>query len=145
LQELVSAWWRGEIVGKSDASRLVLLRGMFKLTSNRGLFFVVAGNDGPPKITTRAHGIDPDGIMGVKYRPRIHVTYAGPSSWTEDSCTEAFESLARASLFEDYLLLLPPLSAIELTRAEFMSWASRRRYDLPTFWGQQPPAAAEAK
>jgi hypothetical protein len=32
LQLLVSAWWRGEIVGESAASRLVLLRGMFKST-----------------------------------------------------------------------------------------------------------------
>jgi hypothetical protein len=143
LQLLVSAWWRGEIVGESAASRLVLLRGMFKSTSNRDLIFLVAGEEGLPKITARAHGIDPDGIVEVDARPTITVPSADLSSWTEESCIEAFCALAKASLFDDYPRWAPPLWAIELAHTEFMTWVSRRGFDRPTFWSGTTVAAEE--
>lgn len=69
---------------------------------------MLAGEEAPPKITTLAHGIDPDGIVEVDVRPTITVPSADLGSWNEDSCTEAFNSLAQASLFEDYPLWIPP-------------------------------------
>jgi hypothetical protein len=127
----------GEIVGESETSRLQLLGGLFKSTFNRDLVFVVAGEERPAEIIIRADGVAPDEIVELDVRPRIRVPSSDMDSWTIDNCSEAFDALAQASVFEDYPLLAPPLAAIQLTRMEFMNWLSRRALELPTFWSEQ--------
>jgi hypothetical protein len=84
LDELVRAWWRGEIRCKSGVTRLELLKRMFERMHDRdhpAIVFIV-GQD-----TTRE----------LDSRPRIPVPSRDASSWDEGACRDAFDALARQS------------------------------------------------
>jgi hypothetical protein len=124
---LEKAWWLGEVRGDSARSRLQLLQAMFTSMHDRndlGIVFVL-GED-PPKATELPDGVD--------VRRRIIVPSGDTSTWNEDSCGDAFHTLAQTISAVSYPEIAPGLTYIELTYGEFNDWCRKRGYRKPTFW-----------
>jgi hypothetical protein len=129
---LEEAWWLGEVRGDSAKSPLQLLQAMFNLMHDRndlGIVFVRGEDAGPPKATEL-----PDGSVEVDVRRRIIVPSGETSTWDEDSCGDAFHTLAQTISTVSYPEIAPGLTYIELTYGEFNNWRRKRGYRKPTFW-----------
>jgi hypothetical protein len=131
LALLESAWWQGELKGNSALNRLQLLRKMFDARREpdmQSVVFVTPNDAGPPIENPLAGG----GVV-VDVRPRISVS-AETDFWTENSCNDAFETLAGLPSQQYFPLLSYSICYIDLTYEEFFSWARTRRFNLPEFW-----------
>jgi hypothetical protein len=128
---LEGAWWRGEIIGDAQVSRLQQLKNMFKFKGRKDvrIVFVVDQEASAPQITEL-----PGGGAEVDIRPRVCVPSSRTDLWTVDSCAAAFQNLAETTSVGDFPLIAPALSAINVTRDEFLGWIASRGYRVPTFW-----------
>jgi hypothetical protein len=84
LALLEQAWWRGEIRGLAETTRLQLLQSMFRSLRERvdlGIVFVRVGDDPPPPVTEL-----PDGFVNVDKRHVIPVPSDDVSGWNEQTC-----------------------------------------------------------
>jgi hypothetical protein len=129
LALLESAWWQGELTGNSALDRLQFLKKMFKSRREpymQSVVFASPNDAGQPTEIPL-----PDGRAVV--RPRISVPDEA-DDWTEDSCTDAFETLASLPSQEYFPLLSYSICFIDLTPEEFFGWIRTRGYDVPTFW-----------
>jgi hypothetical protein len=138
VDELESAWWRGEIVGNSAKTRLQFLQTMFGFRKNLGIAFVTPTEPGPPDFTELENG----GVK-VDISPRIIVP-CETEPWTDESCAIAFETLANSPSRENFPLLSISLHFIELTGEEFFGWIEKRGFDVPTFWKRDSAAIVSA-
>src|SRR5262245_53279371 len=96
---LEGAWWLGEIAGGSKG-RLDLLKRLFRLMRNSdfpAIVFVTPGNAPPPETIELA-----DGHVSVDLRPRVFVPSDDVDTWSEASCTRAFEIMAEAPSLQHY-------------------------------------------
>jgi hypothetical protein len=131
---LESAWWLGEIKGDPKVTRLELLKKLCKWMRNCDLpaiVFVTPGSAPPPETIEL-----PDGHLAVDLRPRVFVPSDDADTWTEASCTPAFQILAEKPSLEHYPEWSPGFCAIKLTRDEFFRWATARGFQNSTFWEQ---------
>jgi hypothetical protein len=133
LALLEQAWWLGEILGVSAASRLQLLQNMFQAMRGQhdlGIVFVQGEDQAEPAEATELE----DGGALVDLRPRIPVSAGNVSDWDERACEPAFQALAQTSSTRHYPDVAPCLAAIELTHEEFFNWCETRGFTKPTFW-----------
>ena len=139
LAELEAAWWRGEITGNSAKTRLQVLRSMYQKRQDLPCVVFVTPNDpGPPTETPL-----PDGGCLVDLAPRISVPNE-TDDWTENSCKDAFEELARLPSQQYFPLFSLGICWIELTPEEFFGWVARRGFEVPTkFWKRTAIATQE--
>jgi hypothetical protein len=131
LAQLEAAWWLGEIVGNSAITRLQFLKNMYQSRHEpdmQSIVFVTQSDAGPPTDTPLA-----DGGVIVDVRPRINVP-GETDAWTEDSCNDAFQELARLPSQQYFPQLSYSICYIDLTYEEFFGWARSRGFDLPGFW-----------
>lgn len=131
LDLLEGAWWSGEIVGEASASRLQLLAGMFKSAHRLGIVFLVKDQQDAPEKK-----ILPNGNVEVDVRPRVMVPSSDTKLWTDQTCVASFSAMAKIPSAKSYAALTPVLSAIVLSRDEFIAWLSIRQYNIPTFWSR---------
>ena len=131
LDLLEGAWWSGEIVGEASTSRLQLLTGMFKSAHPLGIVFLVKDQQDASEIK-----ILPNGNVEVDIRPRVMVPSSDTKLWTDQTCVASFSALAKISSAKSYTALTPVLSAIVLSRDEFVAWLSIRQYNVPMFWSR---------
>jgi hypothetical protein len=122
LNELVQAWWRGELAA-SGAQRVNVLHTIFRLSPP----FIAFDDDQHIKELT-------DGTVDV--RPfLVPLSNSVPSSWDDHNCSEAFEAIANAwCILSSFELMLPIVRALEFTEVEFSRWLRTRR-QAATFWG----------
>jgi hypothetical protein len=144
LANLEAAWWRGEIIGISQTSRLKCLAAVYEKWNQQELadiVFVTPHNPGRPVKTELEHG-----YVNYDFSPRISVP-TKIEDWTEDSCASAFSALAETPLTKveaeaearsdgppQFRSVLYPIHSIELTSEEFFRWVAMRRFDVPRFW-----------
>jgi hypothetical protein len=129
LARLEAAWWRGEITGNSAKTRLQFLRSMYQKRRDLPSVVFVTPNDAGPPIETRL----PDGGCLVDSAPRISVPNE-TDDWTENSCKDAFEKLARLPSRQYFPLFSYSICYIELTPEEFFDWVARLGFEVPKFW-----------
>jgi hypothetical protein len=88
LDNLVSAWWLGELRGDSVHSRLQLLKIMFNsmYRDHLGIIFIVGDDAGPLPVEL------PDGSVDLRHQ--IRVPSDNTENWDEASCRNAFHALA---------------------------------------------------
>jgi hypothetical protein len=128
LQALSAAWWRGQIVGETALTRLKLIRYLFGHAPDLDLIFVVGDEPGPPDEEMA------DGSVEVDLRPRLTVPSADPATWNDESCSMAYEALAKAQCFITDPTVGPALRGIGLTHKEFINWLATCGYQRPDFW-----------
>ena len=144
---LVSAWWRGELVGATRRTRLDFLKSLY-VTFDDEITFVLPG---------KGHRA----IKKQEGSTRIWVTVPSVDldAWTVETCEVAFGTLAtkwkrlRGNPDADpvieatepttgYRALAWEIESFELLREEFLDWAASKRFELPKFWG---PYGAQRK
>jgi hypothetical protein len=138
LALLEQAWWRGEIRGLAETTRLQLLQSMFRSLRERvdlGIVFVRVGDDPPPPVTEL-----PDGFVNVDKRHVIPIPSDDVSGWNEQTCEQAFEALAQTSSSDSYPNLAPFFASIKVPFEEFDRWRTARNYPELAFW--RNPAAS---
>jgi hypothetical protein len=128
LKQLESAWWRGEIIAQGGASRLGLIRQLYK--SSNDFVFIIRDEPDPPLTEHQ------DGTVDVDLRPRIRVPSTETEAWNDRDCALAYEDLAARPLLADLPTLAPIFAGIYLSHREFIRWLERRPrpYHRPTFW-----------
>jgi len=129
LAELEAAWWQGKITGNSGHTRLQLLRIMYQSRHDLQSVVFVTRNDASPPTATPL----PDGGFVVDLTPRISVP-AETEDWTESSCNDAFEELARLPSKRHFQRFSYSICFIELTPEEFLEWVTRSGFAAPKFW-----------
>jgi hypothetical protein len=132
LNLLISAWWRGEIVGDA-LPRLQFLRRLFISMSKFKepcIVFISGDEVGPAQV----HEF-PDGCVEVDIRPRACVS-SNTDDWDEATCDPAFRSFEEIEWDKRCPELFLTFRLFNLSRAEFMNWVvDRGFYSKPTFWG----------
>jgi len=129
---LEGAWWRGEILGDSQLTRLEFLKRIFKSMRDRsdaGVVFITGEDDEKSSIVEL-----PNGSVKVDVRYRIPLPSSDTNTWDETACNEAFMALAQASSIESYPEITPGLAFIELSYTEFTEWLAERGFREPKFW-----------
>jgi hypothetical protein len=137
LAMLEAAWWQGEIIGNSAKTRLQFLENMYRSRHEphlQSVVFVTPSDPGPPAVTPLPNG-------EVVVRPGISVP-SETDDWTEDSCKDAFDELARLPSQQYFPILRYDIWFFELTREEFFRWIQFRGFDVPTFWKTTEPLSA---
>ncbi len=129
LNELVKAWWRGELDAGSGPTRLKLLRALFK-TSRAEIPFWVKGED-PPQTSWEL----PDGGVEVLIVPVLPIPSSEPEAWAVEECAAAYDAIAehwRDSCFD----LISPLvtGGISLFEPAFAQWIAACGHTPPEFW-----------
>jgi hypothetical protein len=125
---LESAWWRGEIGQDFEITRLQLLRGMFKAKQDFGVVFSVEKDVDGTTITY----LD-GGIVEVEVRAVITVPTTDSDCWTDESCADAYATLANLTSADVFPVLSPVLASITVHREEFLAWVSGC-HQVPSFW-----------
>ena len=134
LNELVAAWWRGELHAASGPTRLKLLRALFK-TSRAEIPFWVEGEDAPQTSWEL-----PDGGVEVLIFPVLPIPSSQPEAWTDEECAAAYEAIAehwRDSCFN----LISPLvtGGISVFEPSFAQWIAACGHTPPEFWRRPQP------
>jgi hypothetical protein len=131
LNELVKAWWRGDLVA-SGAKRSDVLRAIYNFRPDLVSFAFPEAPD--PKQENEL----PNGSIEMLWLWRIPLPNSQPETWVDDNCVEAFQAVAEAwdghpELFE---LCFPVLRALELTEPEFSRWIGSQGKPTLTFWSR---------
>jgi hypothetical protein len=131
LRDKISeAWWRGELVAANGPSRVHLLRSLYSKCADY-IAFAIPGAPEPPCFRV----LD-DGSVEVYRLVTVPLPNAQPDTWIDANCAEAFNAIAEAWDEKAFDLLALEVPFIVLTRTEFIQWAEKFGYTLPTFWGQ---------
>jgi hypothetical protein len=132
LASLERAFWLGKIKAETPITRLELLKRIFKWMRRGGsspLVFVTREDGGPPRSIELA-----DGSLKLDPRPRILVPSNDTDTWSEASCTSAFEVLAQSPSSEYYPEWTLVFLMMKITRDEFMRFLDVHGFDFVGFW-----------
>ena len=129
LNELVMAWWGGELDAASGPTRLKLLKALFK-TGQTEIPFWVKGADFPQTSWELA-----DGGVEILIFPVLQIPSKDPEAWTDEECEAAYGAIAehwRDSCFD----LISPLvtDGISLFEPSFAQWIAACGHTRPEFW-----------
>jgi hypothetical protein len=139
LAVLERAFWLGKI--KTPITRFELLKRIFEWMRRGGfspLVFVTKEDGGPPRSIELA-----DGSLKPDMRPRIVVPSDETDTWSEASCTSAFEVLAQSPSSEHYPEWTLVFLMMEIARDEFIRFLTSYGYDFPSFWRRLTPSPKE--
>ena len=129
LNELVMAWWRGELHAENGPTRLKLLRALFK-TGRAEIPFWVKGEDAPQTSWELA-----DGGVEVLLVPVLPIPSTHPEAWTDEECGAAYEAIAEHWRDGCFDLISPLLSGgISLFEPSFAQWITACGHTPPEFW-----------
>jgi hypothetical protein len=133
LNELVMAWWRGELEVVSGPTRLKLLKALFK-NGQAEIPFWVNGADLPQTSWEL-----PDGGVELLIFPVLRIPSIDPEAWTDGECEAAYQAIAehwRDSCFD----LISPLvtGGISLSAPSFAQWIADCGHTPPEFWLRPP-------
>jgi hypothetical protein len=136
LNEIVKAYWRGELQPSGAPDRLSVLKSLDQLYRGR-ITFALAGEPDPTQLEHL-----PDGGARVLLRVRVPLPSADPGDWSKENCADAFEALAREweavpqVIQED---VLPAIVGGELGREQFVTWITKKGFERPRFWQEREP------
>jgi len=134
LNELVTAWWRGELQAASGPTRLKVLSALFK-TSRSEIPFWVDGEDAPQTSWEL-----PDGGVEVLIIPVLPVPSSDPEAWTDEACAVAYEALAEHWRDSSFNLVSPLVTGgISVFEPSFTQWIAACGHTPPEFWRRQQP------
>jgi len=128
LDGLIKAWWRGELKPANGPSRADMLRVLYKNHQDQ-IAFVAPGLDEPPSTKEL-----PDGGVVVFRLWRVPLPNTKPKSWDDTNCADAFKAVAEAWRCDRFEIVMPSVSWIELTAAEFTRWVNKNDFRSATFW-----------
>jgi hypothetical protein len=143
LANLERAFWLGKIKAETPITRLELLKRMFERTrrcGSFGLVFVTQEDGGPPRSIELA-----DGSVKFDMRPRVLVLSDDTDTWSEASCTSAFEVLARTPSSEHYPEWTLVFLMMEIARDEFIRFLTSYGFDFPSFWRRPTSSPKELR
>jgi hypothetical protein len=128
LKLLESAWWREEFVPQVGASRLTLIRHLYRASND--FVFILPDAPDVPEMELE------DGAVEVDLRPTIMVPSPESEAWNDADCALAYEDMAARPLLADLPAYATIFDGIHLSHQEFVRWLQRRPhpYRRPTFW-----------
>jgi hypothetical protein len=130
--DLVKAWWRGELTAANGPSRPEMLRLLYKSYQDR-IAFSAPGLGEPVSSKVLS-----DGTVVVFRCWSVPLPNYQPEAWDDTNCAEAFEAVEKAWSCERFEIVAISVCFSELTVAEFMSWIDETPYPTPTFWQIAP-------
>lgn len=139
-EKMIRGWWRGTLEGPEPSKRLEALKVLVEQAERGEVAFLPGGTQDPPEIVERA-----DGGADVDLRVRVPLPEAGPESWTDASCADAFEVLGKDWTEDMCVELVVGLRALTIARTDFMDWIERSDFAAPKFWGRKRPQKAPSK
>ena len=134
LNELVTAWWRGELHAGNGPTRLKLLRALFK-TSRAEIPFWIKGEDFPQTSWEL-----PDGGVEVLLVPVLPIPSTQPEAWTDEECGAAYEAIAKHWRDSCFSLISPLVTGgISMFEPSFAQWIAACGHTPPEFWRRPQP------
>ena len=130
-----TAWWRGQWKTDGPLTPLALLKSMYRSERGRDLTTLVFVTKEDEEGIELADG----GLLfdnNELERPAILVPSNDPETWTEASCSAAFEVLSQVPL-RKYPDRTIQFLMMEIDRHQFVRLLTAHGLDLPKFW--RPP------
>jgi len=128
-----TAWWRGQWKTDGPLTPLALLKSMYRSERGRDLTTLVFVTKEDEEGIELADG----GLLfdnNELERPAILVPSNDPETWTEASCSAAFEVLSQVPL-RKYPDRTIQFLMMEIDRDQFVRLLAAYGLDMPKFWG----------
>jgi hypothetical protein len=129
---LEAAWWRGELKTDGPLTPLALLKSMVRSAregDSTSLVFVTAILPKGVELADGSLQLDVNDL-----RPHIIVPSDDLQTWTEASCTPAFQALAQRPSRKYYPDRTFQFLMMEIDRHQFVRLLTAHGLDLPKFW-----------